>query len=94
MRAEQIRSGVSSLRVTDRGHPLDAVTVSIGVAIYPHDGRAIEELLQASDRSLYTAKNSGRNQVVFSSAAPPLLSADAQESSPPRLSLPSKSSRS
>jgi diguanylate cyclase (GGDEF)-like protein len=80
MRAEQIRAGVSSIRVTDRGQPLDGVTVSIGVAIYPHDGRAVEELLEASDRSLYQAKNRGRNQVVFSSDAAGLAGNDAESS--------------
>ncbi len=68
-RAEQIREAISMLRVADRGQTLDAVTISVGVAIYPQDGATIEELLQASDRSLYVAKNRGRNQVVLAAEA-------------------------
>jgi len=68
-RAEQIRESVSRLRVTENGNTLGAVTISIGVAVFPQDGRTIEVLLQASDRSLYAAKKYGRNQVVFASEA-------------------------
>jgi len=68
-RAEQVREAISTLRASDRGQTLDKVTVSIGVAMYPQDGQTVEELLQASDRSLYAAKNRGRNQVVFAAEA-------------------------
>ena len=64
-RAEYIRETISGLRVLDNGQTLGRVTVSIGIAMYPQDGRSIEELLHASDRRLYTAKNRGRNQVVL-----------------------------
>jgi diguanylate cyclase (GGDEF)-like protein len=64
-RAQQIRGAIDSLRVTERGQMLGPVTVSIGAALYPRDGRSIEGLLQAADRSLYIAKKNGRNRVVF-----------------------------
>jgi diguanylate cyclase (GGDEF)-like protein len=38
--------------------------VSIGVALYPGAGTAIEKLISAADAALYRAKNGGRNQVV------------------------------
>jgi diguanylate cyclase (GGDEF)-like protein len=63
-RAESIRQAILSLRVADHGQSLGAVTISIGVAVYPGDGDAIDQLLQAADRRLYAAKNNGRNQVV------------------------------
>ncbi len=37
------------------------VTVSIGSAIFPEDGRNAETLLKAADMALYEAKQSGRN---------------------------------
>lgn len=40
------------------------VTVSIGVATYPDDGRAGEQLLLAADQALYVAKRQGRNRVI------------------------------
>jgi diguanylate cyclase (GGDEF)-like protein len=37
------------------------ITVSIGIVIFPEDGKDIKELLRKSDESLYLAKASGRN---------------------------------
>ncbi|MBI4432165.1 MAG: sensor domain-containing diguanylate cyclase [Candidatus Omnitrophica bacterium] len=39
------------------------VTVSLGVASFPRDGRTAEELLRVADARLYQAKHSGRNRV-------------------------------
>ncbi len=43
---------------------------SFGVAMWPADGREPEALLAAADRSLYAAKESGRNRVVAASSLP------------------------
>jgi diguanylate cyclase (GGDEF)-like protein len=47
---------------------LDAqqIRCSIGVALYPNDGRDAKELLEASDRALYRAKAAGKNTFAFS----------------------------
>ncbi|MFB3897421.1 MAG: diguanylate cyclase domain-containing protein [bacterium] len=37
------------------------VTTSIGIAIYPTDGKDIKELLKAADTQMYLAKKSGKN---------------------------------
>ena len=39
-------------------------TLSLGLASYPSDGFESEQLLDAADRALYTAKSAGRNRVV------------------------------
>lgn len=39
------------------------VTVSLGVAAIPEHASDGDSLLRAADRALYSAKNSGRNQV-------------------------------
>jgi len=39
------------------------LTVSVGVAGYPHDGDSLEGLLGCVDEALYMAKNTGRNRV-------------------------------
>jgi diguanylate cyclase (GGDEF)-like protein len=36
------------------------VTVSVGAAVFPQDGRTVEELFDAADRSLYGMKRGGR----------------------------------
>jgi diguanylate cyclase (GGDEF)-like protein/PAS domain S-box-containing protein len=45
------------------------VTASIGVAIYPGDGRDFSELLKNADTALYDAKEAGRNVFRFFSPA-------------------------
>jgi diguanylate cyclase (GGDEF)-like protein len=46
------------------GHSL-RVTVSIGIALYPHDGANFSDLLKNADAALYRAKQDGRNTRVF-----------------------------
>jgi diguanylate cyclase (GGDEF)-like protein len=43
------------------------LTVSIGVASYPADGQAEDELLKVADQALYQAKRLGRNRTMASS---------------------------
>ncbi|WP_375740542.1 histidine kinase N-terminal 7TM domain-containing protein [Pseudomonas boanensis] len=40
-----------------------SVTLSAGVAVWPTQGQALEELMQVADAALYEAKRNGRNQV-------------------------------
>jgi len=44
--------------------PAGNLTVSIGLACYPDDGKSAEEIIQNADRSLYQAKKEGKNRVV------------------------------
>jgi len=46
------------------GHPLQ-VTLSIGIAIYPHDGTTFSDLLKHADTALYQAKRDGRDTLRF-----------------------------
>lgn len=43
------------------------ITVSIGVAIYPHDGLTSADLISRADTALYWAKKHGKNQVAMAS---------------------------
>lgn len=41
------------------------VTTSIGVSVYPVDGKDFDQLLKNADAAMYTAKNNGKNQYQF-----------------------------
>jgi diguanylate cyclase (GGDEF)-like protein len=59
--AERLREAVASLRFPDIAG-LDAVTVSVGAAMH-HQGQPVSEAIGDADRSLYNAKQHGRNCV-------------------------------
>ncbi len=55
-------------RISDRfefGDRQIAIGTGIGIALYPHDGHAITELLRRADIALYRAKSSGRSTYRF-----------------------------
>ena len=57
-------------------------TVSIGVALYPHDGTDMGELLRHSDTAMYQAKDRGRNNFQLFRPAWTSASRSASRSSP------------
>ena len=63
--AESIRIEVGGRKLILRRVEKD-VTVSLGVATYPQDGKTPEKILQEADRFLYEAKKEGRNRVCGS----------------------------
>jgi GGDEF domain-containing protein len=52
--ANQIAERVESALRNHREQP--TLSVSIGIGVYPEDGRTAPELLQAADRNLYKRK--------------------------------------
>jgi diguanylate cyclase (GGDEF)-like protein len=63
--AERVRKRVADTQfLADRGPPV-RLTVSFGIAGYPHAAvSGIEDLLQKADAALYKAKARGKNRVV------------------------------
>ena len=43
---------------------------SIGISMYPQDGRTAAELMACADRAMFDAKDAGRNGFRFSSGKP------------------------
>jgi len=60
--AEALRESVSEPRIQVSDDTAVRVTVSIGMAAQPLDGRTPAELVHGADQALYTAKRAGRNR--------------------------------
>lgn len=68
--AQRVRRAVeqASFRLSaDADAPMERLTISIGIAVFPEDARVKSALLEAADAALYEAKARGRNRVVFHS---------------------------
>jgi diguanylate cyclase (GGDEF)-like protein len=63
-RAEILRQQVKELSVEYAGQLLGAISVSIGVAVYPEHGATMIDVMRASDQALYRAKREGRDRVA------------------------------
>lgn len=64
-RAEQIRKNIADARLTLKGskEPINPITASFGVSFYHGDSDDFEAFIERADKSLYSAKENGRNQV-------------------------------
>jgi diguanylate cyclase (GGDEF)-like protein len=60
--AERLRGTIAESTLICRGISLN-LTVSVGLAFYSQAADSIENLLDSADKSLYLAKNNGRNRV-------------------------------
>ncbi len=63
-RVKLVCEHASQFQLTIEDQPLDPVTISLGVAVFPEHGSTSTALLRAADEALYRAKNTGRGQVV------------------------------
>jgi diguanylate cyclase (GGDEF)-like protein/PAS domain S-box-containing protein len=64
IRANALREEIKKLEIQYKNHALGRITLSIGVACFPQNGRTSEELLKAADQCLYESKSAGRDKVT------------------------------
>jgi diguanylate cyclase (GGDEF)-like protein len=64
-RAEFLRKLIFEFQFRFRSKKIGEISLSLGIAIFPGDGKTIESLLHAADLALYQAKHKGRNRVEF-----------------------------
>jgi diguanylate cyclase (GGDEF)-like protein/PAS domain S-box-containing protein len=63
-RAELVCESAGMIHSQFEGQALDAVTLSLGVAVFPEHGSSSTGILRAVDAALYRAKQTGRARVV------------------------------
>jgi len=63
-RAELLCEYAKQIHLQFEGQTLEAVTLSLGVAVFPEDGSTSAEIYKAVDTALYRAKREGRGRVA------------------------------
>jgi len=61
--AERLRSEIENYFIHDNSVPEDIkLTISLGLAVYPYDGKTKDDLIKKADLALYHAKQNGKNK--------------------------------
>jgi diguanylate cyclase (GGDEF)-like protein len=69
--AERVRRAIEAMPIEVSTSPTPIhVTLSVGVACFPHDAHTLTDLTHAADVAVYQAKFHGRNRVVCASDIP------------------------
>ncbi|MGD9226539.1 MAG: diguanylate cyclase [Desulfobacterales bacterium] len=58
--SERLRKQLAELKLEN----MPPITISLGIATFPSDGRELEDLIKKADSAMYAAKRAGRNKVV------------------------------
>lgn len=62
---ERIRKAIKEMIPKNwKAYPKEAITVSIGIAAFPHDGTNRKELIRSADRALYRSKIEGKDRTT------------------------------
>ena len=64
MRAGHMREDIRHIHVQYKEKTLEAITLSLGVAVFPDHGSTNDAILGAADAAMYRAKRDGRDRVV------------------------------
>jgi diguanylate cyclase (GGDEF)-like protein len=63
--AERIRISIKErLPHTWRIFPKESITISIGIAAFPFEGKDSKELINNADKALYQAKREGKDKTI------------------------------
>ena len=73
--AERLRKKLAKVKLEN----MPPITVSIGIATFPSDGRDVEDLIKKADAAMYAAKQAGRNNSVKYADHIPLIRNEDRE---------------
>jgi diguanylate cyclase (GGDEF)-like protein len=63
-RAESLRDMIKRMELTYRNHAIGPLTASVGIAVFPDNGRTVETLLRATEGALHRAMEEGGDRVL------------------------------
>lgn len=87
--AERLRRAIEENKFeVQAAHATVKVTMSLGVATLPTDGKTLEELIHQADLAMLQAKLSGRNRIALASDVPHSLHVDGQPAQPANAKIP------
>ncbi len=66
--AEKLRERINKAVLTYKNKTLSAITMSIGISVFPNHGATTSELIAEADKALYKAKRNGRNCTVVANS--------------------------
>ncbi|MDH5216781.1 MAG: diguanylate cyclase [Gammaproteobacteria bacterium] len=64
-RATKILQAVNELTINVGDKILDNLSISCGIAVYPDNGKQLQELFISADQALYASKKAGRNRITL-----------------------------
>jgi diguanylate cyclase (GGDEF)-like protein len=67
---ERLCHQVRHIALDVRGGNLSSFSISVGISVYPKDGRGCEDLLRVADEALYQAKAQGKDRVILAGWKP------------------------
>ena len=73
--AERLRKKLAKVKLEN----MPPITVSLGIATFPADGRDVEDLIKKADAAMYAAKQAGRNNSVKYADHIPLIRSEDRE---------------
>jgi diguanylate cyclase (GGDEF)-like protein len=76
-RVQNLVTAAGNLHGDEAAAAGQAITISVGIALFPSHGSDGAELLRAADKALYAAKHAGRNRMSIAVASPGRLTSDA-----------------
>lgn len=63
-KAENLRTQAKELPISDICQKGERISLSIGLALFPEDGKTVEDLMAHADRNLLLAKEMGKDRVM------------------------------
>lgn len=63
--AERLRKKIEHIKITNKSKNVSKITISCGISSYPYNSLEAIPLIDAADKALYKAKDTGKNKIII-----------------------------